>query len=695
MPKTPARKRAAAKPKKAARPPRKKAALAVGKKTAPSARKKGVSPAVTDFMRERVVKELCATIEPLLDALADIAYFKDISGHYRIVNGAFLRLARRSRLGIIGRTDAEIFPIELAEKCRASDWKVMKHQKPVRVEESMAGGLGRIMFDTIKGPVIDKKIGLVGMIGISRDISKYHRTAEELKSVEERLSKVIAEAPIVLFAIDNHGTFTLSEGKGLAMLGLKPGEVVGRSAYEVYGGNQPILDSLRRALAGESFTLQVSEAGRVFDTHFTPQRLRDGRVSGMIGVAVDVTERVQAQRERESLLEKEKVLRAEAERSSRSKDDFLALLSHELRTPMTAMIGWTWLLRSKELGSADFSMALETIERNMKSQAQIIEDLLDISRFTSGKMRIEASSVELPNILRSAVDVVRPAADARQIQIDLDDDLPTLLVSGEGQRLQQALWNLLSNAVKFTTEGGKVRVQLRSYGESAEISIKDTGVGVSPDYLPHVFDPFSQAEDPMTREHRGLGLGLAIVKHIAEMHGGTVRVHSDGEGKGTEFMLSLPLLAAAERQTSEPVSTQKSKCDRLQRPDLSGIHVLIVEDEPDARTVLSASLRHCGARVTEACTAAEAFDSVRQDRPDVMISDLMMPGEDGFSLIRRVRDLSEEEGGDIPAATLTGRAGPEDRALALMNGFQMYILKPVEPVELAVVVKSLAKTKSA
>lgn len=675
-----------------------KAKKKTGKKVRPPRKRRIVrkSARVSPAVRARAVKDMVRSVAPLLDALSDSAYFKDVDGRYLVVNGAFVRLAKRPKARILGKTDTDIFPADMAEKCRTSDFKLFKERKPLRTEEVMLKKKGVVVFDTLKGPVLDKKCGVLGLIGISRDISKYRKTAEELKTVSSRLSMVVADAPIVLFTTDANGIFTLSEGKGLKELGLKSGETVGKSAFELYAHNPVIVECLRHALAGKTLVREFPEADRVYEMHLSPLKNIRGEITGLIGVAIDVTDRVQSEKDRISLLEKEKRMRAEAERISRSKDDFLALLSHELRTPMTAMIGWTWLLRAKDLGTKDFNMAVDTIERNMKAQAQIIEDLLDISHISSGKMRIESVRVDLRNILRSAVDIVMPAAEARSISVHLDDDLPALEVSGDPERLQQAVWNLMSNAVKFTPESGKVRISLKRMGNTADISIRDNGLGIALDYLPHVFEMFTQQEDTMTREHRGLGLGLAIIKHIVEMHGGTVSVHSEGEGKGSEFMISLPLLSRKKKEASGPAASYRGGARRSKNfPDLAGVHVLIVEDEPDARTVLTVSLEHCGAKVTAVASAAEAFDFVRFKRPDVIISDIAMPGEDGFSLIRRIRDLSKDEGSTIPAAALTGRTGPEDRAQALMSGYQMYIIKPVEPVELAYVVQSLAKLKSA
>ncbi|HBL15997.1 MAG: hypothetical protein A2X36_05425 [Elusimicrobia bacterium GWA2_69_24] len=633
--------------------------------------------------------------QTLLDAIPDFIYVKDAQLRNRIINKAFLAFLRRSPEDILGKTDDEILPAALAEACRKSDLEALQSRKAVRFEEVSRDSEGRMtVYETIKAPFYRGGREPVGVVGISRDVTAERRMVQSLRETEDRLRRVMSDAPVVVFAIDREGTFTLSEGKSLERLGLKPGEVVGRSIFEVYGHNPVIIDAIRRTLGGEAFTEVVNEGSFFFETHFAPLHGAAGEVCGVIGVSIDVTDRVRADREREEHLIRERSLRQEAEEANRAKDDFLALLSHELRTPMTAMLGWMWLLRSKGMNAAEAEDALRVIERNMKSQSQIIEDLLDISRIVTGKLRVEAVPVQVLPLILASMEVVRPAADAKSIKILLPKERPELMVLADGNRLQQALWNLLSNAVKFTPEGGTVQVGLRREGRNVEISIKDSGVGIPAEHLERIFNPFSQVEKAMTREHGGLGLGLCIVRHIAELHGGTVCARSEGGGRGSEFILALPMLVPT---PGRPVPAEpRSGAGKGGAPvaaDLRGIQVLVVDDDADTRAMLSAALEHCGAKVRSAGSAAEGYASLLRKKPHVLILDIAMPGEDGISLLRRIRALGPKKGGDIPAAALTARIRTEDRMQVLMSGFQMYLPKPIDPAELAAVVHNLAAAK--
>lgn len=383
----------------------------------------------------------------------------------------------------------------------------------------------------------------------------------------------------------------------------------------------------------------------------------------------------------------------EAQELNRIKDEFLATLSHELRTPLTAVLGWAKLLGTGQLDAAASSRALDTIQRNARMQQQIIEDILDVSRIITGKLRLEMNPVELVHVIEAAVESVRPAADARAIQLQPLLDTGVGLVMGDAARLQQIIWNLLSNAVKFTPQGGRVEVQLREVDSQAQITVADTGEGIRPEFLPFVFDRFRQADGSTTRVHGGLGLGLAIVRHLVELHGGTVSAASRGEGQGSIFQITLPL--SAHRPESEQdveaelqPATTESQVEHL--ADLTGLRVLVVDDEADSLEFLSVSLSGCGAEVRTASSVAEALATLSQFRADVLISDIGMPHEDGYTLMRKVRALGSEHGGAIPAAAVTAYARTEDRMRALLAGFQTHIAKPVEPAELAAVVASLA-----
>jgi len=378
----------------------------------------------------------------------------------------------------------------------------------------------------------------------------------------------------------------------------------------------------------------------------------------------------------------------EAQHVNRAKDEFLATLSHELRTPLTSILGWTRMLRQGTLKPEMRGRALETIERNASLQAHLVEDLLDASRIITGKLRLEVMSIDLPPIINAAIDAVRHGADAKGIEVHVQLDPLASPISGDPTRLQQVVWNLLSNAIKFTPKGGHVWVQLSRVGGSARIEVRDSGQGIAPEFLPFVFDRFRQADSTSTRAHSGLGLGLAIARHLVELHGGLVRAESPGQGKGASFVVELPVASGHAIQPPIEGSSTSSMLDT--EPTLQGLNILVVEDEQDARELVVAVLERKGAVVTAVSTVAEALAAVERSKPDVILSDLGMPGEDGYSLIRRLRAQSPEQGGRIPAAALTAYASAQDRTRALLAGFQSHVPKPIEASELAAVVANLA-----
>jgi PAS domain S-box-containing protein len=391
------------------------------------------------------------------------------------------------------------------------------------------------------------------------------------------------------------------------------------------------------------------------------------------------------------LYERERAARAEAERMSALKDEFLATLSHELRTPLGAILGWAQVLRRRTVTETELHGALDVIERNARIQTQLIEDLLDMSRITSGKVRLDIQPVEPVTFIESAMETVRPSADAKGVRLEKVLDPAAGPVSGDPHRLQQVLWNLLSNAIKFTPKGGKIQVLLERVNSHVEISVADTGMGIKPDFLPHMFERFRQADGSTTRSHGGLGLGLSIVKSLVELHGGSVRAHSAGEGRGTTFSVLLPL-AAVRRGASEsrlhPAATPATSA--FLPADLTGLAVLVVDDHDDARQLLSRVLGECGARVFSAASAREALVLVAKERPDVMVSDIGMPGADGYELLRQVRELGDRQGGRLRAIALTAFARSEDRTRALRAGFLAHVAKPVDASELVATIATVA-----
>ena len=434
---------------------------------------------------------------------------------------------------------------------------------------------------------------------------------------------------------------------------------------------------------------------------FSREKLSDSTLATLALVAntlaITVRQRA-ADAERIRLLAEAQAARATAEQASRAKDEFIAVVSHELRTPLNAILGWARLLGAGGLDGKELAEAVAVIERNALSQAQLIEDLLDISRIISGKLRLDLRTVDVPEIVRDAVSAVLPGAENRSLRIESVLDPRAGPVSGDPDRLRQIVWNLLSNATKFTPKGGKVQVRLERVNSHIELIVSDTGIGIEKEFLPHVFERFTQADSSSTRSHSGLGLGLGITRHLAELHGGTISAHSDGAGKGATFVVKLPIMIvhpgtgqAARAHPTAPTSVATGGGMAFRCPEeLAGVRIVAVDDDADARKLLETVLTHCRASVTVVATPAEALEAVRRLRPDVLLSDVEMPGEDGYSLIAKVRALPPEEGGQTPAAALTAYARVEDRTRALRAGFQLHVPKPVEPAELVAVVANLA-----
>lgn len=480
---------------------------------------------------------------------------------------------------------------------------------------------------------------------------------------------------------------TSHDGPALPQFGMLSGQPVVKSYLSV-----PVT-----AASGEAI-------GTMFFGHpepgvFTERTERIVRgIAAQAAVALDNTRLYeaaqQAAEERKVLLESEREARAEAERSSQMKDEFLATLSHELRTPLSAILGWAQVLRRGGKDEADRQRGLQTIERNARSQAQLIEDLLDMSRITSGKVLLDIQNLSPAGFLDAAIETVRPAADAKNIRLEKHYDADPGTIAGDPARLQQVVWNLLSNAIKFTPRDGQVTVELARRGDSVVITVRDTGAGIKPEFITHVFERFRQADASMTRRHGGLGLGLSIVKHLIEQHGGTVRAESSGEGLGSSFSIELPLSKAApptRRSRAGLVGAPSPATPELTLRDLGGVSVLVVDDDRDARELIARILTDCHARVRIAASAREAFDALRADLPDLLISDLGMPEVDGFELLSWVRSLGRDRGGLLPAVALTAFARSEDRLRALEAGFNSHISKPVEPSELIAAVASLVR----
>jgi len=479
------------------------------------------------------------------------------------------------------------------------------------------------------------------------------------------------------------------------------------SAAELVGKRPLDLVATESLALVESRTLQLKMPGAILEPVEQRWKRFDGTMIEVESVAAevswqggqgiqiilrDITARKSEDRERASLLASERAARSLAEHANRMKDEFLATLSHELRTPLNAILGWSNLLRHNGGSAADIEQGLDVIERNARIQTKLIEDLLDMSRIVAGKLRLEVQQMMAIGFVEQALLTIGPTAEAKGISITQDLDVNAGPIYGDPQRLQQVVWNLLTNAIKFTPRGGTVHVSLSRVDANVEIAVTDSGQGIAPEFLGSVFDRFRQADASITRRHGGLGIGLSIVKQLVELHGGTVEATSAGDGKGATFIARLPIATGQMRHESpiQPVapSVRDEPPSRIDI-NLSGLKILVVDDQPDATNLVSRVLTECGATVIPATSAESALAAVQEEKPDVLLSDIGMPGVDGYELLRQIRLLPPEQGGRVPAIALTAFARSEDRTRSLLAGYLVHVSKPVEPRELVATVASL------
>ena len=524
---------------------------------------------------------------------------------------------------------------------------------------------------------------VIGAIGILRDM-------RELDKARAYAESLIKNAPDPVFVSDLEGKILQANDAVSHLLGFRQDEVVEQSVSRFLGADETreFVAALREVVEhGVSRNVRLhprSASGEVISTTLNASALRDadGNVIGAIGILRDM-------RAYEQVLHDLEDSRRELRDADQAKDRFLAIVSHELRTPLTAMLGWVRLLTTGRLDDATSARALPVIERNTKLLAQLIDDLLDVSGIIAGKLRLEVGPVDLVAVIESAIEAVQGLADAKSIGLKAVLDPSAGSVAGDPGRLQQVVWNLLANAIKFTPNRGRIDLRLERAGSHARLTARDTGRGISPELLPHIFDRFRQ--DERTRQHGGLGLGLAIVRHIVKLHEGNVWAESDGEGRGATLVVELPLPIEDVSPAAKPAIVYRrleSASSRL--INLAGRRILVVDDEADARDLLAQILGQAGADVIVVGSADEALETLRRWRPDVLVSDIGMPGDDGYVLIRKVRALGTAEGGQVRALALTAYARSEDRALALEAGFHTHIAKPVDPLELTALIAGLA-----
>lgn len=649
---------------------------------------------------EKTLSEAEQRYRALVEASATTVWHADPEGALTFVGDEWTRISGQSKEEVLkwGWIEAvhsedrerviEVWQNSLKNKIfYSTDFRILTVDKEYR------------WFTVSAVPVFDADGGVREWIGSTTDITPRKRAEEEraesrklLEAERARLAYIFNNAPAFVAVLrGSEHIFELTNPAYLQLIGHR--EVIGKTVREglpdIAGqGYYELLDRVYET--GEAFKgsemaveLQREPNGllekRFINFVYQPIFGTNGKSDGIFVHGVDITDQVEA--------------RQQAETANRLKDEFLATLSHELRTPLNAILGWSQILKLRNLNEAETQKALETIERSARAQNQLIEDILDVSRIITGKLRLDVRAVDLPSVIEAAMDAARPAAEAKAIRLQSLLDPQAGPISGDPDRLQQVVWNLLSNAIKFTDKGGRVQVRLERVNSHIEITVSDTGKGIESEFLPHVFDRFRQSDGSMTRRHGGLGLGLAIVRQLIELHGGMVSVESAGEGKGSTFIVNLPLMPVRREPSSVTPRVHPSASEN-DLPDcsaeLNGLHILLVDDEADSRELLKVVLSTCGAFVKTASSAAEAFELVTNEKFDVIVSDIGMPEEDGFTLMSKIRALPQNQGGSVPAIALTAYARAEDRVQALRAGFQMHIAKPVEPTELIAVVANLS-----
>lgn len=561
--------------------------------------------------------------------------------------------------------------------------------------ENQAPAMGGRWFEVYASRVGDPALRQVALV--FKNITARKAAQDELQESEARFRNMADHAPVMLWVTESDGRCiylnrywydftgqTEQTGLGFGWLDAVHPDDAPKAAETFITANAARVSfrldyRLRRADGQYCWAIDAA----------SPRFGSGGEFLGYIGSVIDISDRKRMEEERESLLMREREARAQAEHANRIKDEFIATISHELRTPLSAVFGWIHILRTRNLTREKYERALETIDRNARSLARLVEDLLDIGRILSGKVKLEMEPVVIERVVEQALESVRPAAEAKSIHIEAELGSANVL-TGDAARLQQVVWNLLVNAVKFTGHGGVVRVHVTRHDDRLELVVADTGQGISKSFLPHVFERFRQEQGGTTRRSGGLGLGLSIVKHVTEAHGGKVTAASEGEGKGATFSLDLPVSFNSPRVFELLAKPPKEPHVAVHDcpPNLENLHVCVVDDEADTRDMLRTLLEGCNARVTTAASAKDAYVILRSTSLDLLISDIGMPDEDGYSFIRNVRRSSLVNQG-LPAVALTAYARTEDRRDALDAGFHAHVSKPVTPQELLAVLATL------
>lgn len=682
---------------------------------------------------EAALKEGEERYRELVENANDIVFTLDLEGKVTSINKAVESITGYSRTELLKMNMTDFLTAGSVEAARHMTERKLAGEERTNYEVDVRTKDDRLVRLEISSRLRLRQGKPVGIEGVARDITTRRQAEEALREVDQRalseyerllerissLAQALGTARDLLTIYQALRQFTLVSvpGDGLfislydsvrdirtACYGWGDGHEIdtsdlppmpiatGPNSRAIRTGQVIITDDYPSATLGHpavsvgpdnglrpesSLAVPMAVMGRIVGTievqSYQKASFRDEHATAM-RMAANLTA---VAIENVRLLERESGARAAAEESNRLKDEFLATVSHELRTPLTAILGWSRMLEGGSLDDSLASRAIETIRRNAKSQAQIIDDILDVSRIITGKLYLELNPMELAPVIEAAVNVVRPTAEARGIQIELKLESQPAVINGDANRLQQVLWNLVSNAIKFTPGGGRVCISIDEIGYEVEVKVSDDGQGISPGFLPFVFDRFRQADSTSTRQHGGLGLGLAIARHLIEIHGGTIKAESDGQGKGSTFSFRLPLIGSISA-AGEPEKTERYAESRPPQTQLNGIHVLLVDDDEDTLELLTQALTQREVRVTAVTSASEALEAIKSFKPDVVVSDIAMPGEDGYQLIRKIRAMDFDHGNPLPAVAITAYAKDEDRQRALSSGFQGFLAKPVE-----------------
>ncbi|HEY3066055.1 MAG TPA: PAS domain S-box protein [Methylomirabilota bacterium] len=643
--------------------------------------------------RRRGDELAAARLAAIVDSSDDAIVSKTLDGVVTSWNAGAERIFGWTAAEAVGRHITFIIPKERhAEEndvlARIMRGEVLDHFETVRVAKD-----GRLLNISLTvSPVRDSAGRIVGASKIARDVTERMRG----DMVRGRLAAIVDSAEDVIVGKTLEGVITSWNAAAERTFGWTAGEAEGRHITLIVpedrrAEEEDVLARIRRGERVEHFeTVRVTKDGRLLDMSLTVSPIIDsrGRIIGVSKIARDVTERRRFEKEREQLLAREQEARAEAEALNRTKDEFLAMVSHELRTPLNSIFGWARMLQSTAMDAATQARAVDAIVRGASAQARLVDDLLDLSRIVTGRMRLDLQRIHPIDVIEAALDAVRPAAAAKDIEIvtALDGTVGTIV--GAPDRLQQVVWNLVMNAVKFTPTGGRVTVSLRRAGPDVEIVVADTGEGISADLLPHVFERFRQEDSSSVRAHGGLGLGLALVRHLVELHGGQVHAASPGKGRGATFTVKLPRARTTATPDTAPMVEAALDVDRRA---LHGVRVLVVDDDPSALEVCAVMLRSEGAEVRAATSAFGAYEIVTTWRPHVLVSDIAMPGADGYMLLRALRTALGDKGGKLPAIAVTAFGTAETPMRVFEAGFDLYLTKPVDPLNLSAAVTDLAR----